>query len=117
MVLPELCGEEFSSRITRMWACARRRPGSPSPTHARRYPEAPAGRAVRRLRSPRRGAGYSAEVVALVQVLDESRLDRPPAEQLAGQRGGSRLVAREDPAQEAEILGRNGSRRQIQVAA
>jgi hypothetical protein len=40
--------------------------------------------------------GSSAEVVALVQVFDEPGLDRPPPEQLAGERGGGRLVDREN---------------------
>ncbi|MFE7775303.1 hypothetical protein ACFU5O_15635 [Streptomyces sp. NPDC057445] len=43
--------------------------------------------------------------------------DRPPPEQFARRHAGRRLVDREDPAQEAEVLGRGGSRRQVQVAA
>ena len=44
---------------------------------------------------PATSAGYSGEVVALLQVLDEPGLDRPPPEQLAGQRAGRRLVDRD----------------------
>ena len=47
------------------------------------------------------------EIVALVQVIDEPGLDRPPPEELAGLRAGGRLVDREDLPQPAEILGRN----------
>src|SRR5690348_1283455 len=76
-------------------------------------------RARCRCASPARGERMRglAEVVALVHVLDEAGLDRPPAEQLAGPRGGGRLVDGEHLPEEAEIPGPDGPRRDVQVAA
>src|SRR5215472_14256490 len=59
----------------------------------------------------------SAEVVALVQVVHEPRLDRPPPEQLAGQSAGGRLVDREYVPNEAELLNRHRRGGQVQMAA
>src|ERR1019366_2872659 len=65
--------------------------------------------------------GSGVEVVALVQVLDEPGPGRLPVEQLAGQLARGRAVDREEAAQPAEVLacvlGGDGDRRQIQMAA
>jgi hypothetical protein len=46
--------------------------------------------------------------VALVQVLDKPRLDRPPPEQLSGQRAGCRLVDRGVPERAASLAAETG---------
>src|SRR5580658_8651124 len=51
------------------------------------------------------GVHWGAEIVALIEILDEPRLRRLPAEQLAGQRARRRTVHPEEMGQVPEVRG------------
>jgi hypothetical protein len=77
---------------------------------------------VTRIREPiRRGRVPLLEVVAVIEVLDQSRVGRCPAEKLLGQRARCGVVKRDGPGEIVEVAGyilrRDADGWQIQVAA